>query len=67
MNDNTIPPRYLNREQAAAYIGQTPRWFMRSPQGRTIPFTKVGYRCVYDRIELDAWMAAQKTTLSGDA
>lgn len=50
----SLPPRGLNREQAAAYIGVSASLFdeMTSDGGRPKP-KRANARCIWDRIALD--------------
>lgn len=55
MDDNGLPlpaARCLSKEQAAAYlaIGITLLTELH------VPFIKIGRRCVYDKLDLDAWL-----------
>src|SRR6185295_4546216 len=53
-----LPPaiRCLTREQAAAYLGIGVT--LLAELG--VPFVKLGRRCVYDRVDLDAWLEEYK-------
>ena len=49
------PPRGLNREEAARYIGVSPSTFDRlMAEGRMPQPTRIGKRVVWDRLKLDA-------------
>ena len=48
--------RLLNKEQAAAYLGIGTTLL----EALDIPRVKLGRRCVYDRIDLDAWLDEYK-------
>ena len=55
--DLTLPPiRCLAKEQAAAYLGIGVTLL----EQLDIPRVKFGRRCVYDRIDLDAWLEEHK-------
>ena len=59
MEDNGLPlpaARCLSKEQAAAYlcIGITLLTEL------NVPFIKFGRRCVYDKLDLDAWLDEYK-------
>ncbi len=59
MNDNGLPlpaPRCLSKEQAAAYLGIG----MTLLAELAIPCVKLGRRCVYDVLDLDAWLNEYK-------
>jgi hypothetical protein len=63
----STPPDRMNRERAAKYIGVKPNtlatWAM---TGRNaVPFTRVGRRAVYSRVDLDRWMAERTGTSAG--
>lgn len=48
--------RYLRIAEAAAYLGST-EWFIRTlTWKKAIPFTILGKRHVFDRVDLDAYM-----------
>jgi len=60
-NSLAIQPRLLNIKAAAAYLSATV-WFMRSlVWERKIPFLKFGNKYVFDKQDLDAFVASQKT------
>lgn len=48
--------RGLSRKQAAAYLGIGVT--LLAEQG--VPFVQIGRRCVYDRVDLDAWLDEYK-------
>ena len=48
--------RGLSRKQAAAYLGIGIT--LLAEQG--VPFIQIGRRCVYDRVDLDAWLDEYK-------
>jgi excisionase family DNA binding protein len=55
-----VQPRNLNVTQAAQYLGATP-WFVRSlAWERAIPYTRLGKRLLFDRIDLDQFLESQK-------
>lgn len=60
-----VPPaadqKYLPVRQAAAYIGSTIS-FVRHQliYGKAVPWVRLGQRVVFDRADLDAYMAARK-------
>lgn len=51
----------LNNQQAAAYIGVTPRTLevWRCTKRHAIPYIKVGRLVKYRKSDLDAWLSAQ--------
>ena len=56
---HSLPPRGLSREQAAAYVGVSPTFFDQLVTDRSMPRPKrIGRRCLWDRIQLDAAFAA---------
>lgn len=56
----SCPPRGLNREEAAEYVGVSPTMFDRLVQEGKIPCPiRVNGRTIWDRHKLDAWFAAQ--------
>src|ERR1035437_9024237 len=48
--------RGLSRKQAAAYLGIGIT--LLAEQG--VPFLQIGRRCIYDRVDLDAWLDEYK-------
>ena len=55
-----VQPRNLNVTQAAQYLGATP-WFVRSlAWERAIPYTRLGKRLLFDRLDLDQFLVSQK-------
>ena len=48
--------RGLSRNQAAAYLGIGIT--LLAEQG--VPFVQIGRRCIYDRVDLDAWLDEYK-------
>ena len=55
--------RCLNKEQAAEYLGIGVT--LLSELG--VPFIKLGRRCLYDTLDLDAWLDEYKTRERGRA
>ena len=61
-------PRYLNTVQAAAWIGLSPKTLQRMRvTGEGPPYVKWGRRVIYDRIDLDDWMARRKRRFTGES
>ena len=57
---NNLEARLLNDEQAAKYLGTT-RWCMRSlAWEKKLPTVRLGKRLLFDRQDLDAFIAAKK-------
>lgn len=59
MNENGLPLpalRCLSKEQAAAYLGIGVTLLSELD----IPFIKLGRRCIYDVVDLDAWLDEYK-------
>ena len=59
MEENGLPLpaiRCLSKEQAAAYLGIGVT--LLTELG--VPFTKLGRRCVYDKVDLDEWLNEYK-------
>lgn len=52
-------PRYLNFEEVAGYIRRTPLTVRVMTSKRQIPHIKYGRSVVYDRQEIDRWLAEQ--------
>jgi len=56
---HSLPPRGLSRVEAAAYLGVSPTFFDQLVADRLMPRPKrIGRRCLWDRIQLDAAFAA---------
>lgn len=56
-HDLPLPPkRCLSKEQAAAYLGIGVTLLC----SLDIPVLKLGRRCLYDRVDLDAWLDETK-------
>lgn len=56
---HSLAPRGLSREQAAAYVGVSPTFFDQLVTDRLMPRPKrIGRRCLWDRIQLDAAFTA---------
>jgi len=52
-----LPPvRCLSKEQASVYLGIGVTLFSQLD----VPFIRLGRRCVYDRVDLDAWLDEHK-------
>ena len=59
----SLPPRGLSREQAAAYVGISPSLFdMLIRDGRMPVPTRINSRVVWDRLKLDAAFEALANT-----
>ena len=58
---NELAPRYLDTRQAAAYLGLSSRMLrtMRA-EGEGPPYARAGRRVIYDRFDLDDWVARRK-------
>ena len=60
-------PRYLGQEEAAAYVGLSPRTLQRMRvTGEGPRYVKVRRRVVYDRFDLDDWAAKRKQRFTGE-
>ena len=59
----SLPPRGLSREQAAAYVGISPSFFdMLVKDGRMPGPTRMNSRTVWDRLKLDTAFEALANT-----
>ena len=59
-----LKPRYLDTRQAAAYLDLGPRTLRRMrAAGEGPPYARWGRRVIYDRADLDEWMARHKRGL----
>ena len=59
MEENGLPlpaVRCLSKEQAAVYLGIGVTLLAQL----NVPFVRLGRRCVYDRLDLDAWLDETK-------
>ena len=55
-----LAPRLLTIPQTAAYLSST-IWAIRQLQwSRSVPFIKLGARILFDKMDLDAFIDAQK-------
>ena len=56
-----LEPRYLDTRQAAAYLDLGPRTLRRMrAAGEGPPYARWGRRVIYDRADLDEWIARHK-------
>lgn len=66
MEDNVLPlpaVRGLSKEQAAEYLGIGVTLLMELG----VPHIKLGRRCVFDKVDLDAWLDEYKSRERGRA
>lgn len=59
----TALPRCLTVPQAAAYLACTVPAVRALQWSRAVPFLRIGKRVVFDRIDLDRYVDAQKTAV----
>jgi excisionase family DNA binding protein len=57
--------RYLDVQEVADYIRSTVLTVRVKTSRREIPYIKCGRRVLYDRTEIDAWLAAQRVPVEG--
>jgi excisionase family DNA binding protein len=57
MQKKTIEQRYLDVHAAAAYLGTTEKAIRYKLEARRLPFSRIGKRIVFDRLELDKFLA----------
>ena len=63
-----LPPRYLNTQQAAAYIGFSVAFLVAyRNKGGGPRYTKTANAVRYDVRDLDAWMEARKVSSTSDS
>jgi predicted DNA-binding transcriptional regulator AlpA len=63
----SLPPRGLSREQAAAYVGISPSLFdMLVKDGRMPGPKRINSRVIWDRLKLEAAFEALADTEDGD-
>ena len=61
-------PRYLDTEEAAAWVGLSPKTLQRMRvTGDGPPYVKWGRRVIYDRTDLDDWMGRRKRRFTGES
>ena len=61
-------PRYLDTKQAAAYLGLSDKTLEKlRVSGRGPRYAKAGRRVIYDRGDLDEWVAARKRGFTGES
>ena len=61
-------PRYLDTVRAAAWVGLSPKTLQRMRvTGDGPPYVKRGRRVIYDRTDLDDWMARLKRRFTGES
>lgn len=61
-------PRYLDTKQAADYLGLSVSTLEKlRVTGRGPRYAKAGRRVIYDRRDLDRWMAARKRGFTGES
>jgi hypothetical protein len=58
----STPAALLSANEAAKYLGVSPRtlWAITAPRG-PLPVVKIGSRCLYDPVDLQRFINAQKT------
>ncbi len=60
-------PRYLGPEEAAGYLGLSPKTLQRMRvTGEGPRYVKVRRRVIYDRLDLDEWAAKRKRRFTGE-
>ncbi len=59
MKQVVIPDPFYDVEQAAAYLGQTPRWIRRSVEEKRIRHAHHGRKLAFRRSWLDEYSAGQ--------
>ena len=58
--DGAQIPRLMNTKRAAAYLGLSVSSLQHLKHRRLIPFVQIKRRVMYDRFELDKWIAQNK-------
>ncbi len=58
MQTNTVQRRWMNYDEASAYIGASRRQLQRWVQGDRVPYTKLGQQVLFEQKELDAFVEA---------
>ena len=60
-------PRYLGPEEAAAYLGLSPKTLQRMRvTGEGPRYVKARRRVIYDRLDLDDWTEKRKRRFTGE-
>ena len=60
-------PRYFGPEEAARYLGLSPKTLQRMRvTGEGPPYVKARRRVIYDRLDLDDWTAKRKRRFTGE-
>ena len=60
-------PRYFGPEEAARYLGLSPRTLQRMRvTGEGPRYVKARRRVIYDRLDLDDWTARRKRRFTGE-
>ena len=61
-------PRYLGTKEAAAYLGVAAKTLEKlRVTGKGPPYAKAGRRVIYDRRDLDKWVAKRKRRFTGES
>ena len=61
-------PRYLGTKEAAAYLGLSWKTLEKlRVTGKGPPYAKAGRRVIYDRHDLDEWVAERKRGFTGES
>ena len=61
-------PRYLGTKEAAAYLGLSAKTLEKlRVTGEGPPYAKAGRRVIYDRRDLDRWVAKRKRRFTGES
>ena len=61
-------PRYLDPKRAAAYLGLSAKTLARMRvTGDGPPYAKARRLVIYDRLDLDRWVAARKRRFTGES
>jgi excisionase family DNA binding protein len=60
------PPQYapatMDRTEAAAYVGVSPKTWLEIVEADGIPYRKVGRRYLFSRVIVDRWLEGEKFT-----
>lgn len=70
MTESTPVPelsRYLSPQEAADYLRMSLSWLRKATRAGKLPRITLGWRIVYDRVDLDAFVAERKQAAAWDA
>lgn len=57
-NNTVLTPRLITGSEAASYLGISPSFLQRLIKDKSIPFTRIRRKILFDKIELDEWITS---------